>query len=87
MALELLKLNSYDAILMDVHMPEMDGLQATQAIREQSKYVDLPIIALTAGITIEEKEKCLSAGMNNLVEKPINPEVLLQTLSRHMKVI
>jgi CheY-like chemotaxis protein len=84
-ALELLKLNLYDAILMDVHMPEMDGLQATKAIREQSKYADLPIIALTAGITTEEQEKCLAAGMNNLVEKPINPEVLLQTLSRCMR--
>jgi CheY-like chemotaxis protein len=84
-ALELLKLNVYDAILMDVHMPEMDGLQATKAIREQLKYAELPIIALTAGITTEEQEKCLSAGMNNLVEKPINPEVLLQTLSRCLK--
>jgi CheY-like chemotaxis protein len=71
---------------MDVHMPEMDGLEATKAIREQSKYADLPIIALTAGITTEEQEKCLSAGMTNFVEKPINPEILLQTLSRCVKV-
>ena len=86
-ALGLLKSNSYDAILMDIHMPEMDGLEATKRIREQSKYADLPIIALTAGITKEEQEKCLSTGMNNLVEKPINPEVLLQTLSRYIKDI
>ena len=83
--LELLKSNSYQAILMDVNMPEMDGLQATKLIREQPKYAELPIIALTAGITVEEQEKCLLAGMNNLVEKPINPEVLLQTLSRCIK--
>ena len=81
-ALEFLKLNSYDVILMDINMPKMDGLQATKAIREQSKYAELPIIALTAGITIEEQEKCLSVGMNTLVEKPINPEILLQTLLR-----
>ncbi len=75
--LKLLEQNAYDAILMDVNMPEMDGIEATRLIRLQEKYADLPIIALTAGVTSEEKNKCLMCGMNDFATKPVNPVELL----------
>ncbi len=79
-ALSRLEQNTYDAILMDIHMPEMGGVEATEHIRRQAKYADLPIIALTAGVTQEEREKCRVCGMNDFVAKPINPEELISVL-------
>ncbi len=80
--LQWLEKNTYHAILMDVHMPEMGGIEATNMIRQQEKYAHLPIIALTAGVTTEEREHCLAGGMNDFVTKPINPEELIGVL-RH----
>lgn len=80
-ALQCLKNNTYDLILMDVHMPDMDGTEATKQIRQQSIYTSLPIIALTAGVTMEERENCINSGMNDLINKPINPEELVAVLS------
>lgn len=80
--LELLEKNSYDAILMDVHMPEMGGVEATETIRRQDQYKNLPILALTAGVTEDERNGCLASGMNDFIAKPINPEALIETLSR-----
>ncbi|WP_394144203.1 ATP-binding protein [Vibrio atypicus] len=64
----------YDLIFMDCRMPEMDGFEATQCLREQ-KYA-LPIIALTAGTTLEEREKCISSGMDDILTKPYTAQDL-----------
>jgi CheY-like chemotaxis protein len=72
----------FDCILMDIQMPEMDGLEATKAIRkiESSGNAHLPIIALTAHALERDKELCLSAGMDRHLTKPIQMEVLLSVL-------
>ncbi|MEO7768789.1 MAG: ATP-binding protein, partial [Ferruginibacter sp.] len=67
---------NYDIILMDLQMPEMDGFEATEYIRNQL-HINIPIIALTADITMEVKEKCKSAGMNDYIAKPIDEKLLL----------
>ncbi len=69
----------YDVILMDVQMPVLNGIDATLAIRHDLELV-LPIIALTAGVMEEEREKCLAVGMDGVVPKPIEKDVLFQTL-------
>ncbi|CAK0758487.1 two-component system, sensor histidine kinase [Gammaproteobacteria bacterium] len=84
-ALNLLEQQTFDAILMDVHMPVMGGVEATKRIRLDQKYLDLPIIALTAGVTQEEQDKCLASGMNDFIAKPINPENLITTLTKWVK--
>jgi signal transduction histidine kinase/response regulator RpfG family c-di-GMP phosphodiesterase len=75
-----------DLILMDVQMPEMDGLEATRQIRilEQNSYRHVPIIALTAGAFKEEQEKCLIAGMDEFLTKPINPEKTKKILIKYL---
>ncbi len=75
----------YDVILMDVQMPGMDGLEATRRIRELDvpKAGTIPIIAMTANVFREDVEKCLAAGMNDHVGKPLNLGVLLQKLRRY----
>jgi CheY-like chemotaxis protein len=78
--LALLERHTYDAILMDVNMPEMGGLEATTEIRSKEIYANLPIIALTAGVTSEEQQKCLDIGMNYFIRKPVNPEELIRVL-------
>src|SRR5262249_39391053 len=61
---------SYDAVLMDLQMPEMDGLEATRVIREDARLQALPIIAMTAHALLEERQRCLEVGMNDHVAKP-----------------
>ena len=75
----------YDVILMDVHMPVMDGLEATRQIRqlERKDASSVPIIAMTADAFDKEKKKTLDAGMNNHLAKPINPSVLYEVLSEY----
>lgn len=86
-AIDLLRENpkGYDAVLMDMQMPVMDGLQATKKIREYSHWADLPIIAMTANATEKDKERCLEAGMNDYISKPINPLLLFTKLSNLWK--
>ena len=72
----------YDVVLMDLQMPEMDGYQATREIRSDPRFASFPIIAMTAHATIEERQKCLDAGMNGHVSKPIDPASLFDTLER-----
>jgi len=72
----------FDAILMDLQMPVMDGLTAAREIRKRISAADLPIIALTANAMIEDWRKCLDAGMNAHVPKPIRPRTLYGTLLR-----
>jgi signal transduction histidine kinase/DNA-binding response OmpR family regulator len=82
LALEALGLNSYDLVLMDCQMPEMDGFAATRAIRQSDLALrNIPVIALTANALPGEKEKCLSAGMDDYLSKPFNREVLAAMLS------
>lgn len=75
-----LQQQDYDAILMDIGMPVMDGLAATRHIRAQPQWQELPILALSAGVTAEEREQCELAGMNAFVPKPINPKQFVDTL-------
>jgi len=76
-ALELLSKNAYNAVLMDVQMPQMNGLEATKIIRQQAQYLHLPIIGLSAGIAEEEGIACRASGMNDFVPKRVNPEDLI----------
>ncbi|MDD5755435.1 MAG: two-component regulator propeller domain-containing protein, partial [Methylococcales bacterium] len=84
-ALALLEKNSFDAVLMDMSMPVMDGFEATTLIRNQACYAELPVIALSAGVTIEEQKKCVDAGVNDFIAKPIYPETLMSTLALWVK--
>jgi len=83
-ALDKVKSNNYDAILMDAQMPEMDGLDATRAIRklETEQKANIPIIALTASVHKADIDKCLQAGMNDFVPKPFTRDELLGTLAK-----
>jgi two-component system, sensor histidine kinase and response regulator len=78
----------FDIILMDVQMPDMDGLQATAAIREREKKsgVHVPIIALTARAITADRERCLTAGMDEYVTKPFRPQDLIATIERLISV-
>ncbi len=75
----------YDAILMDLQMPNMDGCETTIQIRQNLKQVDIPIIALTAGATTTEQERAVSAGMNDFLTKPIAPIIVIKTLRKHIE--
>jgi CheY-like chemotaxis protein len=82
-AIEALRRQSYDVVLMDVHMPEMDGLEATRSIcREWSREQRPRIIALTANAMEEDRETCLAVGMDDYISKPIRVEELVAALSK-----
>jgi CheY-like chemotaxis protein len=83
-ALEKLAEKNYDLVLMDIQMPEMDGVTATQEIRKQAKYKALPIIAMTAHAMADELNKCLEAGMNEYFTKPIDPNALFSLMARYL---
>ena len=72
----------FSLVLMDIQMPVMDGLEATRRIRENPVWRQLPIVAMTAHAMNEDRERCLEAGMNSYVLKPVKPEHLLQTIER-----
>jgi signal transduction histidine kinase/ActR/RegA family two-component response regulator len=79
-ALALARVNRYALILMDMQMPLMNGVEATQAIRADSLNQTTPILAMTANAFDEDKEICLAAGMNEHISKPVNPDKLYETL-------
>jgi CheY-like chemotaxis protein len=81
-ALAALKNGSYDMVLMDIQMPEMDGLSAAARIRSNPKFDDLPVVAMTAHAMTGDRETSLRAGMNDHITKPIDPHVLYETLQR-----
>ena len=70
----------YAAILMDMQMPEMDGLAATRAIRAGGRNARTPILAMTANAFDEDRRRCLDAGMDDFMSKPLDPELLYRTL-------
>ena len=71
----------YEVVLMDVQMPEMDGLEATRLIRRQMAYQPL-IIAMTANATAEDRDECINAGMDYYISKPVNLEELVNLLKQ-----
>jgi CheY-like chemotaxis protein/HPt (histidine-containing phosphotransfer) domain-containing protein len=83
-ALDLLRHEHFDCILMDTQMPLLDGLEATRLIRGTPELAEIPIIAMTANVTTEDRERCLAAGMNDFIGKPFKREDLYATLARQM---
>jgi len=86
-AVEALKKTDYDLVLMDCQMPEMDGYEATRAIRDENSTVrnhKIPIIAMTANAMQGDREKCIEAGMDDYVTKPINVKELAKVIERYL---
>ncbi|MCG8614117.1 MAG: ATP-binding protein, partial [Pseudomonadales bacterium] len=81
-AVDILQVQTFDAVLMDCHMPLMDGYEATRTIRNQLGLQDIPIIAVTANVMHGDKEKCFSSGMNDYVTKPYERHVLVEKLEK-----
>jgi CheY-like chemotaxis protein len=86
LAVEALKRVAYDLIFMDVQMPDMDGFEATQVIREMEKETEhTPIIAMTAHAMKGDRERCLKVGMDDYISKPIEPQVMIGTIEKWIK--
>ncbi len=81
-AVEAVRRHSFDLVLMDLQMPELDGYQAAAEIRRDERFKALPIIAMTACAMVDEREKCLAAGMNGHFPKPFEPEDLMRLLKK-----
>ena len=84
-ALDKLKGQDFDGVLMDMHMPIMGGLEATKHIRSNPQYDNLPVIALTAGVTQEERKKCFECGMNDFIAKPVDAPLMINILVKWLK--
>lgn len=85
-ALDILKEKEFDTVLMDIQMPVMDGYRATREIRTFAQFQDLPIIALTANASNEDRKKALDCGMNEHISKPIDANVLIKVLAQFIPV-
>lgn len=84
-AVELAQSGLYDLILMDMQMPGMGGIEATEAIRKLPGYAETPIIAMTANALSEDRHACIVAGMNDFLSKPVEPEILYKTLLKWLE--
>jgi PAS domain S-box-containing protein len=80
-ALELLRQTVFDCVLMDVQMPLMDGLEATRRIRADPRLADMRVLAMTATATSEDRVRCIEAGMDDFISKPIQPALMYQTIA------
>ena len=84
-ALDKIRSINYDIVLMDMQMPVMDGVMATIEIRKEARFKDLPIVAMTANSMQSDRDRCIAAGMNDHVAKPIEPEDLWMALLKWIK--
>jgi PAS domain S-box-containing protein len=81
-ALNILRTERFDCVLMDMQMPEMDGLETTIRIRNELRLTKLPIIAMTANVQPEDQQRCYQAGMDDFTSKPMNPTLLYATIAK-----
>ncbi len=86
-ALEHLRSGRFDLVIMDVQMPDMDGIEVTQRIRDPTEAglpTRIPIVAATAFVQPADRERCIQAGMNGFITKPIDPRELLEVVDREL---
>jgi two-component system, sensor histidine kinase and response regulator len=81
-AVNMVRSKDYDIVLMDMQMPVMDGIEATRIIRADTRFTELPIVAMTANAMAVDRDRCLEAGMNDHIAKPIDPDQLFGALIR-----
>jgi signal transduction histidine kinase/ActR/RegA family two-component response regulator len=74
----------YDLVLMDIQMPVLDGLETTRVLRRDPRWEKLPVVAMTAHAMTGDRERCLAAGMNGYISKPVQPALLITTLEHHL---
>jgi two-component system, cell cycle response regulator DivK len=75
-----------DLILMDIQLPDFDGLETTRRIRKSHSTADVPIIALTSYAMAGDRQKALKAGCNGYIEKPINPDTIMDEIEKYLKI-
>lgn len=85
-AIDLIYQESFDGVLMDMQMPVMDGLVATREIRKDERFANLPILAMTANAMSRDRERCLEAGMQDHIVKPVDPNKMFSVLSQWIKL-
>ena len=78
---------SYDIVLLDMQMPEMDGIEAARTLRAMPQFAELPIVAMTANVMQADQDRCLAAGMSDFLGKPIEPDALWRVLLRWVKPV
>jgi len=83
-ALEALEKSTFDLVLMDVQMPILDGLETTRLIRQDARWRTLPIVGLTAHAMVGDRQRCLDAGMNDYLAKPVRPAELVETVKKYV---